>query len=478
MRTLKIFAATITIALLPITAAALEPVYEGGYPTVETAEAAFEEYDYQAATQFYIWAYAYLNGLGFDKGLAAMGGDEQSIYIFDKRVQPQHNVITANGEVIYVVTRAIDLKDGPVVLEVPPRSRGHFFDIGMRAYVDSGDVGPDGGEGGKYLMVARDYNGDIPEGYFEVRSTHSDLIMYIGRTFPEGEGSVEAAVDHAQNFRLYPLSEADAPPMQEFILIGDRAFSQDWPRDTEAFDWLGEVFAKDRPPAEAAPHLGNMRRLGLTPGEDFAPDDRAQAILERAAATGEAIVLSMAFRNRVSIPIYPGERQWEPYANNRSPQFLRDGLEEVEERAGGWHQLVGNFATYTPAAPGTGQFGMGTYRDSDGNPLNGSNLYRFTMPADVPVAQFWQLPVYSTTNRSFVQTDQGVAALSSTTEGLVVNEDGSIDIYVGPEAPEGFEPNWIKTNPGEGWFTLLRLYAPLEPILEKEWIPNDIERVR
>ena len=35
---------------------AFEPEYIGGYPTKKTVEAMFEEYDYQAATQFYIWA--------------------------------------------------------------------------------------------------------------------------------------------------------------------------------------------------------------------------------------------------------------------------------------------------------------------------------------------------------------------------------------------------------------------------------------
>jgi hypothetical protein len=35
---------------------AFEPEYIGGYPTEETAERMFEEYDYQAATQFYVWA--------------------------------------------------------------------------------------------------------------------------------------------------------------------------------------------------------------------------------------------------------------------------------------------------------------------------------------------------------------------------------------------------------------------------------------
>ena len=39
------------------------------------------------------------------------------------------------------------------------------------------------------------------------------------------------------------------------------------------------------------------------------------------------------------------------------------------------------------------------------------------------------------------------------------------------------ENNWIKTKPGEGWFTLPRLYAPLKPILDKTWRWNDIERI-
>lgn len=453
------------------------PVYEGGYPTPETAEAAFEAYDFQAAVQFYVWGYAYLNGLGLEKGLAVLGGDERSVYVFDRRVQPQHVLMTANDEVVYSVTRSLDLRQGPLVIEAPPRCRGHVFDIGMRAYEDIGDVGPDRGAGGKFLLMARDYDGEIPSGYHPVRSLHSDLLTVIIRTFPTSEGSVEAAAALGRKLRVYPLSQAGSPPRQDVVLIGDRPFSQDWPRDARAFEWLAEVTMRDRLPAEARAHLGNMRRLGLEPSKGFAPDARARSILERAAGTAEAIVLSMAFRNRAA-PLLYDKRQWQHFNANRDSQFLPDGYEEVEERAGSWHLLVGNGARYIPAEPGTGQYPLATYRDSDGNRLMGSNLYRFTIPANVPVKQFWQLPIYSTTNRSFVQTNQGRATISSTDEGLVKNDDGSVDIYIGPQAPKGFEPNWIETNPGEGWFTLFRLYGPLEPILRKEWVPNDIERVR
>ncbi|HKJ87122.1 MAG TPA: DUF1254 domain-containing protein, partial [Gammaproteobacteria bacterium] len=203
----------------------LSPTYEGEYPTAETAAAAFEQYDFQAATQFYIWAYAYLNGLGFDKGCAELGGDERSLYVWNKRMQPQHVVMTANGEVVYAFSRPMDLTRGPVVVEVPPRCRGHIFDIGMRAYEDIGDVGPDRGAGGRFLLVARDYDGELPGGYFPVRALHSDLLSFAIRTFPESEGGVEAAAALAQQIRFYPLAEADNPREQDYVLVGDRPFS-------------------------------------------------------------------------------------------------------------------------------------------------------------------------------------------------------------------------------------------------------------
>jgi hypothetical protein len=146
-------ALSLLIAGCSTTEHAFEPEYIGGYPTEETAERMFEEYDYQAAVQFYVWGYGYLNCIGHEKGFARMGGDERSIYTFDKRMQPQHILMTANSEVVYNWTRFMDLSKGPIVFEIPPRVHGHFYDIGVHAYVDVGDVGPDKGKGGKYLLV-------------------------------------------------------------------------------------------------------------------------------------------------------------------------------------------------------------------------------------------------------------------------------------------------------------------------------------
>jgi Protein of unknown function (DUF1214)/HupE / UreJ protein len=61
----------------------------------------------------------------------------------------------------------------------------------------------------------------------------------------------------------------------------------------------------------------------------------------------------------------------------------------------------------------------------------------------------------------------------------VANADGSTTVYFAPTKPADVtDSSWIQTVPGKGWFTLLRLYGPLEPFLTKEWRPSEIEKVK
>ena len=74
-----------------------------------------------------------------------------------------------------------------------------------------------------------------------------------------------------------------------------------------------------------------------------------------------------------------------------------------------------------------------------------------------------------------LQTDQKAPSVSSQNKDLKSNADGSVDVWFGPKPPAGMENNWIQTIPGKGWFTLLRLYGPLEPWFNKTWRPGLIE---
>ncbi len=51
----------------------------------------------------------------------------------------------------------------------------------------------------------------------------------------------------------------------------------------------------------------------------------------------------------------------------------------------------------------------------------------------------------------------------------------SVDLYFGPEMPQGIKSNRIKTRDDRGFFLFFRAYGPLEPFFEQTWTLNDIE---
>jgi hypothetical protein len=122
----------------------------------------------------------------------------------------------------------------------------------------------------------------------------------------------------------------------------------------------------------------------------------------------------------------------------------------------------------TRPTPGVGQAYMGIRKDKDGGWLQGGNSYTLRVPPNAPAKQFWAMTLYDTEPRSFIDTKHDIAGLDFRKD-LVTNADGSVDLYIGPEAPKGKEKNWIPTAPGRGWFGLFRLYAPTEAYFDRSW---------
>ena len=113
--------------------------------------------------------------------------------------------------------------------------------------------------------------------------------------------------------------------------------------------------------------------------------------------------------------------------------------------------------------------------DGSGNALQGANRYRLQLPPDVPAKDFWSIVAYDPQTRSELQTGQRFPSRNNERDDLRYNDDGSVDIYFGPEPPSGYENNWIETVPGKGWFVILRLYGPLDSWFDQTWRPGDIE---
>ena len=73
-------------------------------------------------------------------------------------------------------------------------------------------------------------------------------------------------------------------------------------------------------------------------------------------------------------------------------------------------------------------------------------------------------------------TDEQKIADRSSRMDLIKNADGSVDIYMGPDAPEGKEANWIPTVPDKAWFPYFRLYSPKQAFMDRSWVLPDIEK--
>ena len=101
-------------------------------------------------------------------------------------------VLTYNNTSLYTWS-FLDLdKDGPTVIELPPDVLGILDDGDMRYLSDMGAAGPDKGKGGKYLVLPPGYKGEVPKGYFVVKST-----SYVVWNFMRGyvRGSVTNPAD-------------------------------------------------------------------------------------------------------------------------------------------------------------------------------------------------------------------------------------------------------------------------------------------
>ena len=126
---------------------------------------------------------------------------------------------------------------------------------------------------------------------------------------------------------------------------------------------------------------------------------------------------------------------------------------------------------------GAGQYYLMTIADKDGQPFQGSNTYSLTVPANVPVTQYWSMTVYNRDTHTFVRNMEW-ASRSSNTPNLQKSADGSVTIYFAPTAPPGQRSNWIPTDPNGRFEVLARFYGPQKALFDKTWVMSDIGRVK
>jgi hypothetical protein len=436
------------------------------------------------AVEAVIWGTPAVN---FDRMYQAMvhdakaGEGSNKVVYWSRLFNWKNQTLTPNPDSIYFMP-FFNTKDvGPVVLEVPPADGGSITgsidDCWQTAIADVGPAGTDQGKGGKYLLLPPGYKDKVPSGYIPLETVNYQgyaLLRSILKS--SSEADVAAAVAYGRRVKIYPLSQAAHPSETSFTDAIDVVYDATIPWDMRFFESLNRIVQAEPWLTRDKAMIDQLRSIGIEKGKPFSPDAKTQDILKQAAVEAHAWLADKYENSYFPPPFYPGGHWFLPASpevvRGMSTFFADPNSYPIDSR--GTMYTLGFFSA---KHFGAGQAYLMTFKDKDGEKLDGSTTYRLNVPANAPVRQYWSATVYDRETHALIRNAPWPSR-SSQTPGLQKNSDGSVDIYFGPKAPQGKESNWVPTNAGDGFETLFRLYGPDKAFAEKTWKLPDIEKLK
>jgi hypothetical protein len=448
--------------------------FSGGFPTTDTIRRAYDDTDLIRAIEAYKFFFPTVSMAAIWKGNlhAGLKPNAGSLLMMGS---PRQMVLTPNSDTPYTGT-ALDLSDGPVVIELPPGPlMGVVNDLNQRYVMDLGLAGPDAGKGGKHVVLPPNHGG-VPKGYYAGTSSTNRAMLSL-RALPV-HGDNRSAIDLLKQPTIHRYDATTAPSAAAWIEIGSRyqqftAF--DWERTLAFWNELHEIVELEPVYEPYRMNYGQLAALGIEKGKTFSPDERMRDILVRAAGMANAQMRVQSFADRRTDRIAWPDRRWE-WAGLRPERGIWDlpSHRDLAAREKWFFQAAIESPAMFRRDPGAGSlYWLGT-RDHGGAYLNGSQYYRLTVPLPVPGKLFWSLTLYDPDTRSEIVTPQGQAALRSLFELKDVT-GARVDLYFGPEAVAGQDGRWIQTLPNKGWFAYFRIYGPEHPAFDGSWRPGDFE---
>lgn len=452
--------------------------FAGGYPTTETVEKLRDELDFQRATQAYIWAVplvSYAEWLrAHEETFNAKDGD----IVLYSTPQAKQGILTANVTTPYAISFADLTRTGPLVFKVPPGpSAGIINDMWQRAIADFGLSGPDGVEGGAYLILAPGMEAPkgVSEEEYTVVNNPTNIVFFGIRALQADPAEADAML---RKFSVYPYSERNSNPVTKLIEAdGETPWGQWQPHGMGYWEALKKIIDREAVDPRDRIMMSMLDSLGLRKGEAFNPDDRQKALLKEAAVVGEAMTKGFTYDSPFYNAEFYGETHWDQLLvvefDDRDTYF-----DQMYRRAAFTYEAVTRGKAYYIEKPGIGQQYRTGYKDDDGQFLLGSEHYTLTMPKNPPAKLFWSAVVYDVNTRTPIINSELSSAVSSRT-GVMPNDDGSVTIHFSPVLPGGVsKDNWIQTNSGESWFVYLRFYGPTEAYFDQTYPLENVKRVK
>ena len=378
-------------------------------------------------------------------------------------IAPTATVPCPNQDVVYGFG-ILDLAKEPVVVQVPEfGDRFWVYQLGDQRTDGFAEVGKMyGTKPGAYLVVGPNWNGATPEGIAGVFRCPTRLGYIVPRVFMDDTAEDRSVVLPLVNqIAAYPLSRFNgAMKVQDWSKVrwlprvGAMAKAGAKKVDPETFfDVLADVLDDVPPLAGEESAYAQYRELLALAGRNAA----VKKLLVETAVESETNVVAPLFEFRNFGTRLP--HHWTTISNGAA--FGKDYLTRL---------AVAKSNVFVNRNSETKYF----YQDLDaeGLRLDGRRGYRVTFAADElpPAKGFWSLTLYNE-HHAFHANALNRFSVGTKNKQLKYNDDGSLTIYVGPEAPSAeLQSNWLPSPTGS--FSLyLRAYWPEERTVAGLWSP-------
>ena len=378
-----------------------------------------------------------------------------------------------NHDTLYSFTW-LDVGKEPLVIQIP-NYEDRFYGIQLTTMYQNNfqNIGNSMAYGNRdaykkeytFLLATPDWKGEIPKGV-ELVVTPSPIVHFLQRTYvtPNNPKDLKAANKLQDMHLIVPLSEWNKGSRKP-IALKPRLPDLVEKTDLDYFAGLDQLLSLYPPvDAEEKAYIDRFKAINIGAGHDFSISaltvemrDAFLAGMQRAKGKVAALQ-KRGLGYNVNGWTFTDGRQ----GNYKDDYLLRGASVEM----GGIIPRP-QFNTYTL-----------TFKDANGELLDGNNNYHIHFEKeDIPqVTAFWSLTVYGNDFWLPNLSDKRYK-LSNLSPDIVFNTDGSLDMYLQHEQPSTDKfANWLPL-PKDGFFAVIRFYAPTKRVVDGKYIPPSIEKV-
>lgn len=348
----------------------------------------------------------------------------------------------------------LDLRDGPVLFEVPDTSGRYYTANFLDIYGNATNISTrtHGAGGGRYLIAPVGWQGTVPEGVTLFRVT-TPIMWVLLRVLVDGPAGLRAA--HALQDRFHLTGPATAP-----------SATPAWPdgRDKSAlgfFRILDFILRQCGHPKGEDALVYRYQALGLAGHralDEIAADPEIRTGMEQGFAEARQVIEASTAQNgrRVGLWSEPVDigRYGYNYLYRSSINTLGTGANVVDEN-----------------------YPFTTFLDADGKRLDGAKgTYELRLSPPPPARYFWSVTVYDAGTRTLHPNATGKYVIGDRTPGLVRDKDGGVTIrfQAKPVSGKG-KTNWLPIPEGP-FYVAIRAQGPEPDLFNGNWRPAAIRK--